>query len=249
MADVEVSIDRGRALLRRTDRLRGQHVDAGQGAAARDAAERGRPVQPQRCSTSPGSRSTSSATIQLPDRPDHRADRGRESGHGSTSPRSRSRAATRSRSVAATAVSTAPSSTASTRRAIFSAAGRRFRCRLQVGGRSNRYQIAFQEPWFLSRPYHRGLQLVPHRDVGFRQLEPAQHEHAAFGVILGKRLRRFSQHQPGLQLAIGLVDSTHAHLTVDRNGVDNADHERHLRRTRSRASLPCTFPSTRSIIR
>ena len=60
---------------------------------------------------------------------------------------------------------------------------------IQVGGRSNRYQISFQEPWFLGRPYLFGLSIF-RRDTDFgNNLRTSS---SGFGVLLGRRLTRFS---------------------------------------------------------
>jgi outer membrane protein insertion porin family len=61
---------------------------------------------------------------------------------------------------------------------------------LQVGGRSNRYQISFQEPWFLSRPITAGFSLF-NRESDFG--DSLRSTSRGFGVILGKRLRRFAR--------------------------------------------------------
>src|SRR4029079_2656613 len=37
---------------------------------------------------------------------------------------------------------------------------------IQVGGRSNRYSISFQEPWFLNRPYTLGFSVF-RRDIDY----------------------------------------------------------------------------------
>lgn len=61
---------------------------------------------------------------------------------------------------------------------------------IQVGGRTNRYQLSFQEPHFLGRPYLLGVNLF-RRDQDFGQ--SLQSTSRGWGLVLGKRLRRFSQ--------------------------------------------------------
>ena len=61
---------------------------------------------------------------------------------------------------------------------------------LQIGGRSNRYQLSFQEPWFLGRPYLFGVSLF-RRDTDFgRSLSSTS---TGGGVILGRRISNFSR--------------------------------------------------------
>jgi outer membrane protein assembly complex protein YaeT len=60
---------------------------------------------------------------------------------------------------------------------------------LTVGGRSNRYQISFQEPWFLNRPYTLGFSLF-RRDIDFGA--SLQSSSKGGGIILGKQLTPFS---------------------------------------------------------
>ena len=133
-----------------------QHVDPRPRAAARDAADRGRAVQPHASSTCRDSQGQPARLLPGRRRAGDRAGGGREPGQHHAC-RARSAAATRSRSAAATAASTERSSTASTRRATSWAAARSSPLALQVGGRSNRYQLSFQEPWFLGRPYLFGV--------------------------------------------------------------------------------------------
>ncbi len=61
---------------------------------------------------------------------------------------------------------------------------------IQVGGRSNRYQLSFQEPWFLGRPYLLGLSLF-RRDTDFGN--SLRTSSRGFGAVLGRRLTRFSR--------------------------------------------------------
>ena len=60
---------------------------------------------------------------------------------------------------------------------------------IQVGGRSNRYQISFQEPYFLNRPYLLGFSLF-RRDIDFGASLSSTSTGA--GIVLGKRLGRFT---------------------------------------------------------
>ena len=59
---------------------------------------------------------------------------------------------------------------------------------MQIGGRSNRFQISFQEPWFLNRPYRFGASLF-RQDVDYGSTLTSTSSGA--GLVLGKRLRRF----------------------------------------------------------
>ena len=61
---------------------------------------------------------------------------------------------------------------------------------LQVGGRSNRYQISWQEPWFLGRPYLFGLSIFRRETEFGNDLNSTS---SGFGVLLGKRLTRNSR--------------------------------------------------------
>jgi len=61
---------------------------------------------------------------------------------------------------------------------------------VQVGGRSNRYSISFQEPWFLNRPYTLGFSLF-RRDIDYGgSLTTSGH---GGGVVLGRQLGYFTQ--------------------------------------------------------
>jgi outer membrane protein insertion porin family len=60
---------------------------------------------------------------------------------------------------------------------------------LQVGGRSNRYQLSFQEPWLFNKPYTFGFSLF-RRDLDYGATLSS--ESTGFGLLLGKRLGRFS---------------------------------------------------------
>jgi len=60
---------------------------------------------------------------------------------------------------------------------------------LQVGGRSNRYQLSFQEPWLFNKPYTFGFSIF-RRDLDYGA--SLSSESTGFGLLLGKRLGRFS---------------------------------------------------------
>jgi outer membrane protein assembly complex protein YaeT len=60
----------------------------------------------------------------------------------------------------------------------------------QIGGRSTRYQITFQEPWFLGRPYLFGLSLF-RRDTDYGN--SLQSTSTGGGILLGRRLGTFSR--------------------------------------------------------
>lgn len=63
---------------------------------------------------------------------------------------------------------------------------------LQLGGRRNLYQIAFQEPWFLNRPYTLGFSLFRgDQDFGASQRSQSR----GFGVMLGRQIGYFHQVQ------------------------------------------------------
>lgn len=63
---------------------------------------------------------------------------------------------------------------------------------LQLGGRRNLYQIAFQEPWFLNRPYTLGFTLFRgNQDYGQAQRSQSQ----GFGVMLGRQIGYFQSVQ------------------------------------------------------
>jgi outer membrane protein insertion porin family len=65
---------------------------------------------------------------------------------------------------------------------------------LQIGGRSDRYQISFREPWFLNRPYLFGVSLF-RRDTNYGATLSSTSD--GFGVVFGKRLTRDSQLEVG----------------------------------------------------
>ena len=60
---------------------------------------------------------------------------------------------------------------------------------LTVGGRSNRYQLSFQEPWFLNRPYTLGFSLF-RTDIDFGATLKSSSKGG--GIILGKQLAPFT---------------------------------------------------------
>ena len=63
---------------------------------------------------------------------------------------------------------------------------------LQLGGRRNLYQISFQEPWFMNRPYTLGFSLYRgDQDYGAQQRSRAR----GFGVVLGRQIGYFQQVQ------------------------------------------------------
>jgi outer membrane protein insertion porin family len=63
---------------------------------------------------------------------------------------------------------------------------------LQLGGRRNLYQIAFQEPWFLNRPYTLGFTLFRgDQDYGAAQRSQSR----GFGVMLGRQIGYFQSVQ------------------------------------------------------
>jgi outer membrane protein insertion porin family len=61
---------------------------------------------------------------------------------------------------------------------------------LQVGGRANRYQIAFSEPWFLGRPYNLGFS-VYRRDVDYGRTQRSSSRGG--GVAIGRLLGTWAQ--------------------------------------------------------
>jgi outer membrane protein insertion porin family len=65
---------------------------------------------------------------------------------------------------------------------------------LQVGGRTNRYQISFQEPWFMNKPILLGFNIFS-RDVDYGSTLNSQSR--GFGVIAGKRVGRFARFNLG----------------------------------------------------
>jgi len=60
---------------------------------------------------------------------------------------------------------------------------------LQIGGRSSRYQISFQEPYFLNRPYRMGFTLFNRQSDFGASLRSTSR---GIGVIFGKRVGRFA---------------------------------------------------------
>jgi len=63
---------------------------------------------------------------------------------------------------------------------------------LQLGGRRNLYQIAFQEPWFLNRPYTLGFTLFRgDQDYGAAQRSQSR----GFGAMIGRQIGYFQSIQ------------------------------------------------------
>lgn len=63
---------------------------------------------------------------------------------------------------------------------------------LQLGGRRNLYQIAFQEPWFLNRPYTLGFSVFRgDQDYGAAQRSQSR----GFGVMIGRQIGYFQSVQ------------------------------------------------------
>ncbi len=90
---------------------------------------------------------------------------------------------------------------------------------MQIGGQRDLYQISFQEPWFLNRPYLLGVNLF-RRDLDFGGSLRSSSEGA--GIVLGKRLTPSSR----LSLAYNIesVTST-SFLTTDDNTLITSDAE------------------------
>lgn len=63
---------------------------------------------------------------------------------------------------------------------------------LQVGGRSDRYQLSFREPWFLGKPYLFGFSIF-RRDTRFA--EDQSRSGSGGSLLLGRQLTDFSQAQ------------------------------------------------------
>jgi outer membrane protein insertion porin family len=60
---------------------------------------------------------------------------------------------------------------------------------LQVGGRSERYQLSVQEPWFLNRPWRLGFSIYSRElDYGYTLTSSS----TGAGVVIGKRIKRFA---------------------------------------------------------
>lgn len=60
---------------------------------------------------------------------------------------------------------------------------------IQVGGRASRYQIAFQEPWFLGKPWGLGFNVF-RRDIEYNSAQSSSG--SGFGVSLGRQIGYFS---------------------------------------------------------
>ncbi|HEX6851596.1 MAG TPA: outer membrane protein assembly factor BamA [Candidatus Polarisedimenticolaceae bacterium] len=67
--------------------------------------------------------------------------------------------------------------------------GQVFSASVQVGGNANRYQIAFQEPYFLGRPWSAGFSLF-RRDIDYNSTQSSSG--SGFGIALGRLLGNFS---------------------------------------------------------
>lgn len=65
---------------------------------------------------------------------------------------------------------------------------------VQVGGRSSRYQLTFQDPWFLGRPYLLGGSVF-RRDADYGSTFSTSS--SGFGILLGRRLSRSSRFNIG----------------------------------------------------
>jgi outer membrane protein insertion porin family len=78
---------------------------------------------------------------------------------------------------------------------------------IQVGGRASRYQISFQEPWFLGRPYLFGMSLYRRETDYGNNLEA---DATGGGIILGRRLGVFSR----INLAYNYESVTSRSLTA-----------------------------------
>jgi outer membrane protein insertion porin family len=68
---------------------------------------------------------------------------------------------------------------------------------MQIGGRSDRYQLAFQEPWFLGRPYTFGASLF-RRDIDYGA--SLSSTSSGGGILLGRLIKRFSRVTVGYNL-------------------------------------------------
>lgn len=85
---------------------------------------------------------------------------------------------------------------------------------LQIGGRSDRYQVSFTEPWFLDRPYLLGVSLF-RRDTNFGSTLRSSSDGAGF--VMGKRLSTFSRLDLGYSFE--RVSSTSVALGTDNSPV------------------------------
>ena len=82
---------------------------------------------------------------------------------------------------------------------------------IQIGGRSNRYQISFQEPWFFGKPYLFGVSLF-RRDSDFGTTLSSTS--SGFGIQLGKRIGRFTN----LRLAYNYENVSSTTFSVSATG-------------------------------
>lgn len=89
---------------------------------------------------------------------------------------------------------------------------------LQIGGRSDRYQISFREPWFLNRPYLLGVSLF-RRDTNFGSTLRSTSD--GFGVVIGKRLTRDSL----LELGYDFQSVTSTSVGFGQNNLAVADNQ------------------------
>lgn len=89
---------------------------------------------------------------------------------------------------------------------------------LQIGGRSNRYQISFQEPWFLGRPYLLGVSLF-RRDTDYGST--LQSTASGIGVVVGRRVGRFSR----VNLAYNFQSVTSESFVADSTSLDPVELE------------------------
>jgi outer membrane protein insertion porin family len=86
---------------------------------------------------------------------------------------------------------------------------------MQVGGRTSRYQLSFQEPWFLNRPYTLGFSLF-RTDVDFGGTLRSTSEGG--GVLLGKQLKPFM----AARLGYSYESATSTAFNVTGNTFDSA---------------------------
>jgi outer membrane protein insertion porin family len=77
---------------------------------------------------------------------------------------------------------------------------------VQIGGRANRYQISFQEPWFLGKPYLLGVSLF-RRDTDFGS--NLSSTSTGGGVQVGRRIGNFSR----INLSYNFEDVTSRSVT------------------------------------
>ncbi len=68
--------------------------------------------------------------------------------------------------------------------------GQIFQAALQIGGRSDRYQLSITEPWFLNRPYRLGFNVF-RRDLDYGA--SLRSSSRGRGIVLGKLIGRFTR--------------------------------------------------------